>query len=344
LRERLGQTPVCGPDSLLFDTDLAAVVVRFQRGHGLAADGVVGSRTVTALDVTAEARVRQVALNLERLRWLPRNLGRRHVIVNVAGGSLAMVADDTVRRTMRAVVGRPDRPTPALSSRITNIELNPAWNIPPKLARQDVLPHLREDPEYLRVQGIRVFANWLAGAPELDPATIDWSAITPADLGFKLRQDPGPLNPLGRVKFHFANPYAVYIHDTPSRGRFAAPARFYSSGCVRIEDPRALARFLVEDSGPAAVERIEAALASDRRGQYALPRAVPVHLVYWTAWVEPDGAIQFRDDVYGHDLLLAAALANPKRVIDPLPVADGAGVDVDEIGRGVVSDAAPMFP
>jgi len=343
LRRRLDAAPTDDPDSLRYDADLAVAVMRFQARHGLAADGVIGRRTVAALDVPAAARARQAALNLERLRWLPKELGERHVIVNVPAGTLTMVANDSVHGVMRAVVGRPDRPTPTLASRITRLELNPAWNIPHKLAREDVLPHVHEDPTYLQQQGIRVFASWRDDAPEIDPATIDWTAVGKQNFAYKLRQDPGPLNPLGRVKFLFDNPYSVYIHDTPSRNRFAMPARFYSSGCVRIENPAALARFLVAEGEPAARDRLENALASAGPGQVRLPRSVPVYLVYWTAWVDPDGVVQFRDDVYGHDATLAAALYAP--TAGPWsPVADRTGVDVDEVRGGVIADAAPLLP
>lgn len=346
LRRRLALPPVDGPDSTRFDPDLVAAVRRFQARHGLAPDGLLGPATVAALDVSATDRARQIALNLERRSWLPPDRGSRHVLVNVPAGTLAMIDADSLRGVMRAVVGRRERPTPSLASTITTLEFNPVWNIPARLARLDVLPNLRKDPQYWRVHNIRVFASWQNGAPELDPAQIDWSAIRPRDLAYKLRQEPGPLNPLGRLKVLFDNPYSVFIHDTPSRERFNAPARFYSSGCVRIEDPDGLAAFLLEGADVRVQERVAAARAATDTRFVRLSQPVPVYMVYWTAWVDPDGTLQFRDDIYGHDGQLAASLFSaPAPVVaasSPLP--DRTGVEVHEVGTRIVADPAALFP
>ncbi len=343
LRRRLSLPVPAGIDSLRYDAEVVAAVRSFQVRHGLAPDGAVGRLTVAALDVPAAVRADQLALNLQRVNGLPPDRGPRYVLVNVPAGTLAMVADDSLHGVMRAVVGRPDRPTPTIASRITQLELNPAWNIPQRLARQDVLPHLRKNPDYWREHGIRVFATWLDGAPELDPAAIDWPAIRPANLAFKLRQEPGPLNPLGRMKFVFENPYSVYIHDTPSRERFNSPARFYSSGCVRIEDPVALAEFLLQGAGPRLRAQFDAAREGTDPRRVRLPEPVPVFMVYWTAWVDPDGVVQFRDDIYGHDAaLVASSTISPPPAWSP--AADRAGVEVDEVGLRVVADASPLLP
>ncbi|MCA1789798.1 MAG: L,D-transpeptidase family protein [Thioalkalivibrio sp.] len=301
LRRRLDQLVVDDADSLLYDPVLGAAVHGFQLRHGLAPDEVVGRRTIAALDVEAVARAHQLALTLDRLSLLPQDRGSRYVLVNVAASTLAMVVDDSVHGVMKAIVGRRDRPTPTIMSSITQIELNPYWNIPESLARRDVLPHLREDPEYWRKQDIRVFANWENDAAELDPALIDWAAIEPEDLVYKLRQEPGPLNPLGRIKFLFDNDHSVYIHDTPSRSRFDARSRYFSSGCVRIEDPDALTEFLLQGAEAPLRARIAAARRGDDPKRFDLPHPVPVYLVYWTAWVDGDGVVHFRDDVYGRD-------------------------------------------
>jgi len=301
LRRRLEQLVVDDADSLLYDPVLSAAVHGFQLRHGLAPDEVVGRLTIAALDVHAVERARQLALSLDRLRLLPQHRGSRYVLVNIAAGTLAMVVDDSVYGVMKAIVGRPDRPTPTITSSITQLELNPFWNIPVRVARLDVLPHLRQDPEYWRDQNIRVFATWQDGAAELDPALIDWTAVEPEELAYKLRQEPGPLNPLGRIKFIFDNEYSVYIHDTPSRSRFNSLARYFSSGCVRIEDPDALAEFLLQGAEAPLRAQITAAREGADPKRVNLPQPVPVYLVYWTAWVDGDGAVHFRDDVYGRD-------------------------------------------
>ena len=368
LRARLA-FPATDGDPQFFAADLAAAVRTFQRRHGLAADAAVGPRTLAALAVPAAARLQQVELALERLRWVPYGPAPRQVWVNIAAGQLEVVAGDSTVLAMRAIVGRADRPTPALSSRITYLEINPYWNIPQKLARRDVLPHVRRDQAYLSEHGIRVFASWRPESPEIDPAGVDWQALASWNFAYKLQQAPGPLNPLGQMKFLFANPFSVYLHDTPRREAFAAQARFFSSGCVRVENPLALALELVTDPASGFVEQLETALGSGETRTLHLPRPVPVHLVYFTAWADAEGALHFRDDVYGDDRRLAEFLAGrrgplvalpsaagtgresaaPVVIQDTaagaaLPGAEGSGVEVDEAGAGVVTDTAEFFP
>lgn len=311
LRSRLGLPAIVEADSALYDPALVAAVKLFQKRHGLTCDGIVGRRTTATLDVSADARTEQLMLNLQRLHQLPPDRGPRYVLVNAAAGTLAMVDDDSVRIVMRAVVGRPDRQTPDFAGSITQLELNPTWTIPPRMARLDVLPLLRANPEYLREQNIRVFETWRADASELDPALIDWSAVQPETSTYRLRQEPGPLNPLGGIKFLFDNPYSVLIHDTPNNGRFNSSARFHSSGCVRIEDPDALADFLLQGADEGFRAQIAAARSSDLPQQFDLPHPVPVYLVYWTAWVGEDGIVQFREDVYHRDSALPVIVAVP---------------------------------
>jgi L,D-transpeptidase YcbB len=311
LRSRLGLPATVENDSALYDPALVAAVLLFQERHGLTSDGIVGRRTTATLDVPADVRTEQLMLNLQRLHHLPPDRGPRYVLVNVAAGTLAMVADDTVRVVMRTVVGRPDRQTPELAGSITELELNPTWAIPQKLARLDVLPLLQANPEYLREQNIRVFETWRDDAAELDPALIDWLAVQPETFNYRLLQAPGPLNPLGVIKFLFDNPYSVIIHDTPNPGKFDLSARFYSSGCVRIEDPDALADFLLQGADERLHAQIAAARSSDLPARFELPHPVPVYLVYWTAWVGDDGIVQFRDDVYDRDSTLPVAVVTP---------------------------------
>jgi len=337
LRRRLaweGPTPApTAADS--FDAGLAACVRAFQRRCGLAADGVVGPATRAALDVPAAARAARIRLNLERLRTAGPDAPGRVVRVNIAAAELEVREGDAVQLSMRCVVGRPDRPTPVLQGLMTCLELHPYWNIPQKLARRDVLPKVLADPSYLTERGIRVFESWTPGAPELDPATIDWAAIRPWDLAYKLRQDPGPRNPLGTVKFLFPNAASVYLHGTPAADDFARPARAFSSGCVRVEDPVALAACLLDD--PLVESRLETG------GNVSVPLAVPVpvRLLYLTAWADADGVLHYRDDLYGYDAPLRAALAALEGEGD-LPGAERPGVQVDEAGAGVVAHAAAM--
>jgi murein L,D-transpeptidase YcbB/YkuD len=312
LRERLsvtGDLKAAGPAGDVFDDELESAVIAFQRRFGLDADGVVGPATAAALNMSAELRVRQIELNLERWRWLPNDLGARHILINIANFELDVVEAGREVLTMRAIVGRDYRRTPVFSDRMSYLVLNPYWHVPPKIAVDDILPKVRKDPGYLVENGFRVFRGWGADAEEIDPAGVDWATMTGRDFVYRLRQDPGPLNALGRVKFMFPNEFDVYLHDTPARALFDKTVRTFSSGCIRIEKPIELAEYVLR--GDAKWTREAILEATDKRLEQTvrLPEQIPIHLLYWTAWVDGAGVVHFRDDIYGRDHLLDAALA-----------------------------------
>ncbi|MDX1644460.1 MAG: L,D-transpeptidase family protein [Thermoanaerobaculia bacterium] len=293
----------------LYDAALEAAVKRFQERHGLAPDGVVGPRTLAALNAPASERVTQIELNLERWRWLPQDLGRRYVVVNIAGFELESVEQGSVSSTHRVAVGRSYRRTPVFSDAIRYLVLNPFWEVPTKLAVQDKLPEIRKDPAYLERQGFVVLQGWGESQRRVDPATLYWTALGRGNFPYRLRQDPGPLNALGRVKFMFPNRFNVYLHDTPGREVFASFERDVSSGCIRVERPLELAEWLLAGAERWDRAAIDRAVATGRETVVPLAEPVPVHLLYWTAWVDADGTVQFRRDIYGRDALLATALA-----------------------------------
>jgi murein L,D-transpeptidase YcbB/YkuD len=305
-----GATSASTPhEALLYDAPLARATERFQGRHGLAEDGVIGENTVTALNVPVEDRIDLITLNLERLRWLPRDFGKRYIRVNIPALRLEVIEDQQTVLSMRAIVGRADRPTPVFSGKLTYLEFNPYWTIPLKLAQEDLLPRIQSDPEYLSERGIHVFSDWQRQSPEIDPYAIDWAQINPEDLAYKLRQEPGPRNPLGRVKFMFPNRFAVYIHDTTSRAKFRRPSRYYSSGCIRIEDPLALANYLLADRRGWDDEGMHDVIESRENKTVGLFEPIPVHLFYLSSWVSNAGVVNFRSDVYSYDSLLQEALA-----------------------------------
>jgi len=312
LRHRLtlsGDMPMTSdgtPDC--FDGEIAAAVSRFQQRHGLAADGVAGLRTLAALNIPVAQRIRQIQLSLERWRWLPDDLGPRYVLVNIPAFQMQVVEAGRVTRTMRTIVGKQDRPTPALASVMTYLEINPYWHVPDKIAREDLLPKIQANPSYLTRQRFRIFDGWAESARELDPGAIDWSSLSADYFPFRLRQEPAGRNALGRVKFMFPNDVSVYIHDTPSKGLFRKPSRPFSSGCVRVEEPLALVSLLLSRQGWDQ-ERLAAAVASNERQIVILDEPVPVYLVYMTAWAGAPGEIHFQKDIYGRDQTLAASLA-----------------------------------
>lgn len=291
----------------VYDAAVTAAVQRFQRRHALTADGVMGLSTSALLNVTAADRIHQIELNLERWRWLPRDLGARHVVVNIAGFDVQLVEGDSTVFRSRAVVGQGYRRTPVFSDRMSYLVLNPTWTIPPNILEVDKLPLIRLDAGYLARNNIRVFGP---DGREVDPSTVDWSAMT-GNTRHRLRMDPGPENPLGRIKFMFPNPHHVYLHDTPERDLFDRTNRAFSSGCIRVENPLELAALLLRDGGGWSRARIEEALSRPGEQTIPLSRPVPVHLLYWTVWVESDGAVNFRPDVYGRDAVLDEALHRP---------------------------------
>lgn len=289
-----------------YDTGMEAAVKRFQRRHGLAVDGLVGKRTRYELNIPVEQRISQLQLNMERWRWLPDNLGDRYLMVNIPAFALHVVDDATRVATMRAIVGKKRRQAPIMSGRMTYLEFNPYWNIPRKIARKDILPRAVVDPGYLARQGIRVFDGWDHQARELDPTSIAWRNISTRHFPYRLRQEPSTVNALGQIKFMFPNRHSVYIHDTPGKALFNRQERSLSSGCVRVETPLALAQYLLKDQGWDH-GRMEAAIAQGQRETVVLGRPIAVHLVYFTAWTDADGTMNFREDIYGRDrdLLLA---------------------------------------
>jgi murein L,D-transpeptidase YcbB/YkuD len=291
-----------------FDAAVATAVREFQARHGLTADGLVGRGTISALNVPIQDRINQIIVNLERWRWLPESLGDRYVIVNIAGFRLDVVELGETTLTMRVVVGRPYRRTPVFSDTIRYLVLNPSWEVPSTIATQDKLPIIKQNPNYLADQGYQLLQGWGADEKRVDPASVDWTTITPRNFPFRLRQGPGPLNALGLVKFMFPNKFSVYLHDTPARDLFAEDARAFSSGCIRLESPLDLAELLLRDNPNWSRAAIDRAIADGREQTVSLPQPLPVHLLYWTVWVDENGVLQFRDDIYGRDLPVLSEL------------------------------------
>jgi L,D-transpeptidase YcbB len=323
LRQRLAASGdldalVQGNDKHFFDATLVTAVRRFQRRHGLKDDGIVGLETVDMLNVPVEKRIRQVEINLERWRWLPHQLGSRYIIVNTAAFNLNAVEAGKSVLTMRVVVGRPARRSPVFSSKIAYLVVNPYWNVPTTIAVEDILPEVQKNVSYLTEQGIRVYQGWQADAPEIDPTTVNWQAYHAGRFPFRLRQDPGPRNALGRIKFMFPNEFAVYLHDTPDHNLFNHVQRDLSSGCIRVEAPIALASFVLAEDDRWTPEALTELVEKGEPSKIRLGHPIPVHLLYMTAWADEGGIAQFRSDIYHQDRDLDQAL-NQQRPIQPLP-------------------------
>lgn len=287
---------------------LVGAVEAFQSAHGLSVDGAVGRQTLAALNVGVAARIDQLRLNLERIRWVFRDLAGEFVVVNIAGFGAGYFNDGELRWSGRAIVGRPFRQTPIFKDELTYLELNPTWTVPPTILRNDILPRLRQDPGYLREKKLRVVDP--NGGP-VSAAGIDWRKVSASNFRYYLRQDPGPDNALGRIKFMFPNAHAVYLHDTPSRELFRQAERTFSSGCIRIENPLALAALLLREPTRWSEASLQAAIDEGKTRRENLPRKVPIMLLYLTAWPDRDGRVQYRRDIYRRDPAVLAALDGP---------------------------------
>jgi murein L,D-transpeptidase YcbB/YkuD len=255
-------------------------------------------------------RARQIEANLERWRWLPRDLGSRYIMVDIPAFTLQVTDSGRTARTTRVIVGRLDWPTPITTAPVTQIVFNPSWYIPRSIALAEVIPAQIRDSAYLYRTGIRVLPA--RGGQEIDPPTVDWRKVTERNYAYRLVQDPGPANPLGAVRLLVVNPFGVTLHDTPQRELFTHPVRVSSHGCVRVERALELAQFLLRDARGWTPDTVAAVLRAGRERAAVLPEAIPVVFAYWTAWVGDDGVLQFRDDLYGWDARLASALAPPR--------------------------------
>lgn len=284
------------PDADRFDAGLAQAILAFQRHHGLDPDAAVGRATLAALNVPVERRVAQIELNRKRLEALPAGLDGGYAVINIADQRLTVVDGGSVALVARVIVGKPSTRTPVFASRIDSVLFNPPWNVPVSIARNEILPRLRRDPGYLERENMIVL-----GRPE-DPygRGIDWQTVSLGQFAARLRQLPGDGNALGRIKFDFPNPYSVYLHDTPAKALFQRTRRLFSHGCMRLENPLALALYLLSPQGWDAAG-IEAAIEAGATRQVSLARPMPILVLYLTAFAGGEGALQFRDDVYGWD-------------------------------------------
>lgn len=292
-----------------FDGATEAAVRQFQSRLGLEPDGVVRAETIAQLDVPAAQRIRQIELNLERRRWVPDSLIRgRYIEVNIPSFALEVVDGATRPLAMRVVVGKQFSPTPMFSDQVSYVVFNPTWNVPSSIARAEILPALQQDPDYLEKNGLRLYENDGNDAKEVDPREIHWGDVEPESFTYAVRGDPSEQNPLGHVKFMCPNQYDIYLHDTPSGHLFEARERGFSHGCIRVEHPQELADYVLRGKPGWDDARVAAAFDTSHNAAVTLPEPVPVHIVYWTAYVDDSGRLQLRDDIYGLDHLLDQAI------------------------------------
>ena len=309
LRQRLAVTDDLDPalaQGQSYDADVTTAVVHFQARHGLDDDGLVGKGTLAALNVPAAQRADELRINLERDRWVLNLDLRDFVVVNIAAFEVWLVRDNQMIWESRVQVGTSAHKTPIFTEAMTYLDVNPTWTVPASIANRAILPKVKADPGYLASQDMVLLDS---KGREQDPAGVDWASVT--RMPYTVRQNPGPLNALGQIKFIFPNKHAVYLHDTPSRYNFSRASRTFSSGCIRVQNPFDLATLLLDDQPEWTRERLDEVLESGKRTTVRLKEPLPVFLLYWTAYVDFQGAVQFRSDVYKRDAAVRAALDAP---------------------------------
>jgi len=295
------------PEPAYFDERLESAVIRFQHRYRLDGDGIVGKRTLAAMNVPVARRVGQIQVNLERARML-QDIPPTAVVVDIAGFEVSLFRDGRRVLQSRAQVGRPYRRTPVFHDEITYIEFNPTWTVPPSILRKDTLPAIKRDPDYLASHNMQVLT--MDGAV-VDPASVDWQAYPGQGFPYMIRQRPGPDNALGRLKIMFPNKHMVYLHDTPSRDLFNRSERTFSSGCIRVEKSRELAELLLDDPERWNLAAIERTIGDAVTRKVVLRQPMPVYLVYWTVQVQEGGVVHFKHDPYDRDAALLEVLKQP---------------------------------
>lgn len=300
-----GGSQVTAAETQVYNNALVEAVKRFQASQGLDVDGVIGSTTIVAMNVPVQERINSIILAMERLRWMPEDLGQQYLIVNIAGFELRRINAGEVEERMAVVVGKPYHRTPVFSDRIRFLEFNPYWNVPPDIAIKEELPALRSNAAGRAAQGFEA----VRGDQVVDVRSVDWAGVGAGRFPYQLRQRPGTNNALGRVKFMFPNPHNVYLHDSPAHSLFGRSVRAFSHGCIRLSRPLELAEQVLRVGGVKGwtKERIDDVVASTKTTVVNLREPLPVHITYLTAWVD-DGVTNFRQDIYGHDAKLLAAL------------------------------------
>ena len=315
-----GELTTDNADSTTYDDTLKAAVMLFQAHNGLDADGALGPRSILALNASPAQRARSIALNMERWRWLPAHMESEHIVVNVPAEELQLVADNQVVLEMKAIVGDVDHPTPALHARLSSMVLNPFWHVPASIATDEILPLLQKNPGYLVANDLELVSDhFMPGSPESQGAGIAWKSMT--RMPWPVRQIPGSDNALGRIKFNLPNDDDIYLHDTPKHKLFSRFDRALSHGCVRVENAEALAVYLLRDKDRDQ-DWLDDLIATGETKTLPVPKPVPVWLLYFTAWVDADGTVEYRDDLYDRDQRLAVALTQSMR--QPILVAHAA--------------------
>lgn len=300
--------------TMLFTDSLASAVKRFQKRMGLAENGKVSTATLAALNVPIEARIRQMMINMERLRWAPVELENDYLLVNIPEFRLHVFENKKLAWDMNVVVGKEASKTSIFRGDLSMVVLNPYWNIPTSIIRNEIMPKLQRGTSYLSRNNMEV----LSGNKVIDPSSVNWSKYAKSIPPFNFRQKPGNKNSLGKMKFLFPNSYSIYLHDTPSKGLFNESARAFSHGCIRLAEPRKLALYLLRNNANWSSEKVDKVLETDKENIIKVKPTVPVYIVYFTTWVSSSGQLNFRKDIYDLDEKLSEEIFGQSGSTKPL--------------------------
>lgn len=292
-----------------WDESLTHAITSFQERHGISNDGILGTETLAALNVSIEDRIEQIILNMERLRWLPESLGNQYVLINIPDYQLRIMKKDKVDLMMKVIVGKVMTETPVFSDTLEYIVFSPTWTVPKSISVKEMLPKIKEDETYFKRNNLILYENWSPNAPELDPMDVNWKKVDDKNFDFRIVEKPSKHNALGSVKFMFPNSHAIYLHDTPAGHLFDQTERGFSHGCIRVEKPTVLSEYLLKENKQGwDLDKIAHHMALDTPTTVTLKQKLPIHIVYHSAWVDKDNRIHFLKDIYQQDKIQKKAI------------------------------------
>jgi L,D-transpeptidase YcbB len=298
---------VAAENTLTLDTTLSSEIRLFQRHNGIKESGILDQKTMQVLNITPSQRIQKILVNMERCKWLPQEPDGKYLAVNIPDFKLLVYDQHSLQWSCNVVVGRKNTRTVIFNNELSLIVFNPYWNVPRSIMANEIIPKIKKDPGYLSRQNMEVFNS---SGQVISSENINWFAYSGRDFPWNIRQRPGSNNALGKVKFLFPNEHSIYLHDTPSKNLFLEPVRAFSHGCIRVQEPVKLAEFLLNDYPDWNLDRIKTTMQQSKEVSVRVSPKVPVFIAYFTAWVDRDGNIHFRDDIYGHDRNLFNLLSN----------------------------------
>ena len=288
-------------NSTKFDSALTNAIKQFQWRHGLNKTGTLDQKTLNALNINPTKRLQQLHRSLQKWQQIPKEVGARYIHINIPSYELRLVDNGQKILNMKVVVGKQTRPTPEVYSKVKTIVLNPTWNVPQKLAAEDIVPKQLNDPAYLKKHKIKIYKDWNRDGGPIDPSTLDWSEIWEQGFPYHFTQSPGNGNSLGKIKFLFDNRHSIYMHDTPKKYLFKKIKRAYSSGCIRLEKPFQLAEYFLQDNPKYDQHNVDQILQENKTKYISIKNPIPLHITYITAWVDDKGYVHFREDIYNRN-------------------------------------------